>query len=716
MKKLFQLKKLKIVIVTILTIVLAFAFVSFASACDSSTDCKYCDEYNLPQTHTVVFLDRNIVLFSEIFEIGEDISLTATQNPVRTGYEFSGWNVLSVGNVDGVLTTTVEAVWIALPDPPPPPFPIEKRVIFQHHDGTVIATHIITLGEPIGLPPAQMPSRSGHTFGGWEIINTANVSNVLTKTVRAMFIPIPQTPIEPNEDYQIVRFFNGSTLFQSKEIPFGDEVSFDGITIPSTTDFQFLGWRIDSVSMDAQGTLITAVSAIWNRLTTGEWGFPIVSIQTNSSNAGFSHDSRDVGGITRRIWVEDARISISNAEEPTFNFDYIPVDVRGRGNSTWGMFYRHMSYNKVPYRIRFPNNVDSFMPMLNSGYRARNWTLIASATDRTLLRHYTAFQLGRTMSGGANFCHVPFNRFVHLYINGDYRGVYKLTDHMDTDGLFYGETPATASGRVNIRGGNMPNAWRDNPYYREFYIEMCVRAGGYQQTPVDHHFWINNWTNSGSGGRRSFELRDDSGLGRASGPALEEEARAFTQHVHDTIRGRNWTAIQQVIDVPSFVDYFIVQDIMMNPDINFSSVHGTIRGTRSNRKMHMGPLWDFDLCADNSQWVGTAHRPDQGHFTAQNHPWFYNLVRHVPQFRALVAERLVEVNATYFPQTIAHINQLTTTYRTDFNRNFERWPIFGERVPAGSPRHDHLPSFDAHLNQFTTFITQRLAWMMANIR
>jgi len=693
------MKRLKIIIIAVLVATLSFATLSFTACFNSGGG-------GIPETHLVVFTDRGATLHTEIFYIGEDISLSSTQNPIRDGFNFSGWRIIIVENQDGVLVTTVEAVWIEIT--PDVILPQSQQVRFYNFNDVHIVTRTIAIGDPIGLEVALHPTRPGHIFSNWEVIATSGANDNFITTVRAVFIPIP-SELPPIEFIShTARFFNGSILVSTRVFALGTPITHEDL--PSNEDFEFLGWRVDSVDI-LDGVIITTLSAMWNRLTATEWAFPIVSIQTRPNAGGYTHGL--FAGISRRTWIEDARISISNAEEPTFNFDYTPVDVRGRGNSTWGMFYRNSGYDKTPYRIRFPNSLNYFRSMLNSRYKARNWTLIASATDRTLLRHYTAFHLGRSMSGGANFCHVPFNRFVHLYINNEYRGVYKLTDHMDTDGIFYGETQATASGRVNIRGGNMPNAWRDNPYYREFYIEMCVRAGGYQQAPADHHFWIDNWSNSGGGSRRSFELRDDSGLGRAAGPALEREARDFTQRVHDTIRSRNWAAIQQVIHVPSFVDYFIVQDIFMNADLNFSSVHSVIRGTRSNRRMHMGPLWDFDLSANNSQWTTTS--PTGGHHAARVHPWFYNLVQHVPQFRALVVARLAEVRAVYLPQTLNHINNLTTTYRADFLRNFDRWQIFGRSIPAGSPAHHALPDFDAHLNQFTTFLTQRAAWMTANI-
>jgi len=674
---------------------------------------------NQTQTITVV-----LFVSQQAFDNGL-ASLTADANQLNIDTNsrarmYTNGLVVFFGDVDltTVVRTSLTSTNTTVPLTPPPPTPALTNIEIT----TLPANTVYTVGQrfnPSGLVvTANYTQNHSYIVQQSSLTFTPSLTTILTLAHTQITVgymgktaPIIIT-VQPEETTShIVRFFNGSTLLYTSSIGLSAPLPLDDYSIADTPEFEFVGWQVDRVVVEPNGVKITSVSALWNSLVAREWNFPIMSIKTDPSNVGYTNNL--FAGISRDTWVQGAMVSMSNAENPVFNFDYTTVDVRGRGNSTWGMYYG----SKQPYRIRFPNDINTFPSMLDSGYRARNWALIASHSDRTLMRHYTAYNLGRAMGG--RFSHHPFTRFIHLYINDEYRGVYMLTDHMDTDGLYYGETAATASGRVNIRGGNMPNSWRDDPYHREYYIEMCRRADGYQGVVADHWFRVPNWARTGSSSfGMPFEFRDDSGLGREAGPLLEAEARDFVRNVHDVIRSRNWNNIQQVIDVPSFVDYYIVQDLFMGNDINFSSVHMTLRGTRSNRKLHMGPLWDFDLSANNSSWGTTdpVNNPNGGHHVAWHHPWFYNLVQHVPQFRALVVARLAEVTTTYLPQAIDRLNSNAANYRKDFDRNFAVWDIIPGTVAAGNPSHNNLPTFDAHINQLSTFLTQRAGWMTANIR
>ena len=93
------------------------------------------------------------------------------------------------------------------------------------------------------------------------------------------------------------------------------------------------------------------------------------------------------------------------------------LEIRGRGNSTWGV-------PKKPYRIKFKEK-EKF---LGKGYaKARNWTLLANAVDKTLIRNAVASFIGKEL--GQSF--VPAAKFVDLSLNGYFVGNYQISDHID---------------------------------------------------------------------------------------------------------------------------------------------------------------------------------------------------------------------------------------------------------------------------------------------
>ena len=128
------------------------------------------------------------------------------------------------------------------------------------------------------------------------------------------------------------------------------------------------------------------------------------------------HDPGVPGGpneLHREIW-RPTTVSL-RCYTGTYQEFTVGAQARGRGNSTWVMS------DKQPLRIRF----DTARPMFGSNYAARDWTLIANASDHTLMRHYSAYFLGSLLDG-LDFS--PTGQFLHLYMDGEYRGVYMLRD------------------------------------------------------------------------------------------------------------------------------------------------------------------------------------------------------------------------------------------------------------------------------------------------
>jgi hypothetical protein len=414
-------------------------------------------------------------------------------------------------------------------------------------------------------------------------------------------------------------------------------------------------------------------------------GFPFPTIRIETGTTAVDANGHNPFGITRDEWrtaVEGTYISIENAWDESLNFANIPTDIRGRGNSTWWDYQGR----KQPYRIRYPNPATNHRSMLDSGYIARNWSFLANQCDNTLSRNYAAHELGRLLD---TFCFAPFVRNVHLYMNGDYRGVYLLVDHMDNDG------------RVDI------NWDRNNPDQSEYYIEMCRRQAG------DFRFVVADMP---------FEFREDSGATTAH----VEVARVFVQSVHDAIYDRNWVQIQNLIDLPSWVDFYIVNELFKQIDINYSSIHMTIRGVGENRRLHKGPLWDFDRSSGAHHfwfdegisfyipwtlgaWISAKDVPFIfSHFPCppscaikpsiiQRSVW-YSYLFDIPEFRAMVRERFDDVKHNHITAMIDFVETMGQTHNSEFWRNYDRW----EMVPN---------TFLNHLTVQIEYYNARVLWM-----
>lgn len=141
---------------------------------------------------------------------------------------------------------------------------------------------------------------------------------------------------------------------------------------------------------------------------TTPYGLPIVNIELNNAIA-----------ITSRDYYLDASISINGAGFLP-DMETTTMQIKGRGNSSWSSVNPSWVQNpKNPYRIKF---AEKQKPL---GMKAgKNWCLIAQAQQGSMTSNPIGSRVAEMVGcAGANHF-IP----VELYINGEYRGSYCLTE------------------------------------------------------------------------------------------------------------------------------------------------------------------------------------------------------------------------------------------------------------------------------------------------
>lgn len=352
------------------------------------------------------------------------------------------------------------------------------------------------------------------------------------------------------------------------------------------------------------------------------------------------------------------------SDNESWAFEDVDVRLRGRGNSTW-----LNAPDKRPLRIRF----EEPQPMFGSAYPHRDWILLANAFDNSLLRTHFAFYLSERM-GRMGF--VPSSQFLHLYINGEYKGVYQLTDERDI---------GPGRGEVVIDA---------DPAVSEYWLEMDWRTQDYFQV---NGLW--------------YDIRFPSGNALTDGHIAY--AYQFIENVSLAIRSHNWQDIQALVDIPSMLDYYILQELVKDMDVNASSMFMQIRGQGENRRLYQGPVWDFDLSLGNARSPWFIGDNPENISAARLHYWFRELVR-VPEFRDLVIERWSELMEDEIPSAIESVRYMLATYRSAFERNFEAQPVLGVRWGGSpAPHRYEITTWVGHVEWLLQFIQDRVAWLDA---
>ena len=90
--------------------------------------------------------------------------------------------------------------------------------------------------------------------------------------------------------------------------------------------------------------------------------------------------------------------------------------------------------DKKPYKVQFTNDASyAQVPDFLGMKKNRNWALLADHLDRSLMRNKLAFSLGNSSLFSDGLKWTPSGQHVEVTLNGDYIGVYLLTEDIRID-------------------------------------------------------------------------------------------------------------------------------------------------------------------------------------------------------------------------------------------------------------------------------------------
>jgi len=208
-----------------------------------------------------------------------------------------------------------------------------------------------------------------------------------------------------------------------------------------------------------------------------------------------------------------------------------------------------------------------------------DWALHGCGNDGTCLRNALAYALGRELGRYA-----PRTRFIELFLDGRYRGVYLLVERIRRDNHRVDlPKPADEASKGDITGG--------------YIFKLDLAEGG----PGDRV--LRDWVSSVSQLVYSYHYPRFDQITPAQKAYLHNHVAAFetlmmSSRWNDPQRGyRAW------IDVPSWVDFALIQELSNNLDAYLKSHYFQKWPESRGNKLALGPLWDFD-----NAFGGTAVR------------------------------------------------------------------------------------------------------------
>ena len=356
--------------------------------------------------------------------------------------------------------------------------------------------------------------------------------------------------------------------------------------------------------------------------------------------------------------------TISISSDHGFSQDDLTARVRGRGNSTWFL------YPKKPYRIKFDERT-SLLGMAS----AKDYVLLAEFGDKSLLRNF----VGHKLSDLTGVSYTLDYRYVNLYINHQYEGLYMLTEQVEID-----------KNRLNIDESETSNA---------FFLELedWTRIESGDEENYEYIVFGNRALLVESPALRDIE-DDHTRLFRAN------QIKSYLTGMYQSFKTNQYT---NYIDEESFINYFIVQEITKNVVINFSSV---FMYKDHNEPLKMGPLWDFDISLGNGDYYD--YLPERFYAT---HNFIFNELIKNQVFKQKYIARFKEVIEAYQEPIQQEIDLMYERLRVEALKNFRKWDIMNTYWWPNTPPMMDATTHEEQVNYLKTWLNERMQWIYENL-
>jgi CotH kinase protein len=355
------------------------------------------------------------------------------------------------------------------------------------------------------------------------------------------------------------------------------------------------------------------------------------------------------------------------------------------------------SLPQKPYGIETRDEAGENLNISILGMPEENdWILLANYNDKSFMRNTLAFHLFEKMGHYA-----PRTQLCEVLLNDEYQGIYVFTEKIkrDKNRIDIARLDADDNAGDSLTGGyiikiDYPDdaSWKSDYYNPNYYGSSVYFVPDYPKAEnftSEQYNYIKNWI-------ANFE---------------------------DVIWGNQFsdpvTGYRKFIDVPSFIDYFLISELSRNMDGYKKSRRLYKDKDSKDPRLYAGPVWDFD-------WAFK----DQGYDMLDGEGWQYNYegasdvkppgwyirLMEDPWFTSQLKRRFTELQQSIF--SYQYINDYIDSVALLVNeaqfRHYEKWPILGRNV--GTPEIGTQPmTYQGEVNKFKEWLMDRLVWLHMNM-
>jgi hypothetical protein len=196
--------------------------------------------------------------------------------------------------------------------------------------------------------------------------------------------------------------------------------------------------------------------------------------------------------------------------------------------------------------------------------------------------------------------------------------------------------------------------------------------------------------------------------------------KSLAENFGDPVEG-----YERYIDLPSFVDYFVINEVSKNVDgYRLSTFMHKKKDSDGGGKLYMGPVWDYNLGFGNANYC-TSGTTDGFVFASFNAvcpmdnwqiPFWWNQLFNDINFSQKASDRWVSLRQNKFKTSTVHayIDSIATLLDHEAQqRNFQRWPeLLGRYI---WPNYYVGPTFQSEVKWLKDWIAARMLWLDGSV-
>ncbi len=400
---------------------------------------------------------------------------------------------------------------------------------------------------------------------------------------------------------------------------------------------------------------------------------PVLQIDTNGVQI-----IEDVKVDGKLVVIEDHDGTLKDLANRPHAFEG-PIGIEVRGSSS-------TSFPKKSFGMEMRDAAGQDMDVSFFGMPAESdWVLYGPYTDKTYMRDKLTYDLARALGRYA-----PRSQFVEVFVNDNFIGVYVFLEKIKRN-----------SGRVNIPKVAASAASGDISGGYIVKLEAGNPDGGFFSalgTAWQYHY-------------PRFDTIT---------PEQTTYIQGYIDSFEKVMLGPNFAdpqkGYQALIDVDSFVDFVIINELGRNVDGYRKSTYMHKQSDANGGRVYMGPVWDFNLAFGNADYCD-GFRTDDFVYMGGNCP---DVVDQIPDWWLfLMADPVFTKALRCRWETLrtgvlsdAEILQRIDAYREEVTlaepRDHARWGTIGGYI---WPNYFIGNTYGEEVDYVKQWLVQRTAWL-----